>query len=195
VLVHGAGHNGSAWGTWAPRLRAAGFDHLAALEYDAGAQSVTALASDLGHRIDQVRERAGTERVHVVGHSLGGLALRVWHDLLGGDEILAAGVTLGSPHRGLGLMRLPTAPRSLRELRPDSELHRELAASPVGHERWVSLAGARDRIVPARYCELPGAANVVLGHLGHMGLLYSRTVAGHASFQLLATEEANAAVA
>jgi hypothetical protein len=139
-----------------------------------------------------VRERSGTERVHVVGHSLGGFALRVWHDLLGGDDALVAGVTLGSPHHGLSFMRLPSAPRSLRELRPDSELHRELAASAVDHDHWVSLAGARDRIVPARYCELPGATNVTLDHLGHMGLLYSRTVAGHVSFQLLAAEEAAA---
>jgi triacylglycerol lipase len=195
VLVHGAKHNGSAWATWGPRLRAAGFEHLVALEYRTGAQSVTALASDLGYRIDRVRERAGAERVHVVGHSLGGFALRVWHDLLGGDDALGVGVTLGSPHHGLSLLRLPSTPRSLRELRPDSELHRELAASPVDHRRWLSLAGARDRIVPARHCELPGATNVTLAHLGHMGLLYSRTAAGHVSVELLAAEEAAAAVA
>jgi hypothetical protein len=195
VLVHGAGHNGSAWATWGPRLRAAGFEHLVALEYRTGAQSVTALASDLGHRIDGVRERAGTERVHVVGHSLGGFALRVWHDLLGGDEAVGVGVTLGSPHDGLPLLRLPSAPRSLRELRPDSELHRELATTRVGHGNWVSIAGARDRIVPARFCALPGAGTVTLDHLGHMGLLYSRTVAGHVSFELLAAEEAAATAA
>jgi pimeloyl-ACP methyl ester carboxylesterase len=194
VLVHGAGHNGTAWATWAPRLRAAGFEHLVALEYRTGAQSVTALASDLGTRIERVRERAGTERVHAVGHSLGGFALRVWHDLLGGDETIAAGVTLGSPHRGLPIMRWP-APRSLRELRSDSELHRELSQSAVDRSHWVSIAGARDRIVRARSCELAGATNVVLDHLGHMGLLYSRTVAGHVSVELLAAEEARAAAA
>src|SRR5918995_1990854 len=33
VLVHGAGHNGSAWTVLANRLRSAGFERLVALDY------------------------------------------------------------------------------------------------------------------------------------------------------------------
>jgi pimeloyl-ACP methyl ester carboxylesterase len=193
ALVHGAGHNGSAWGTWEPRLRAAGFRRLVALEYKAAAQSMTALASDLGQRLERICERAGSDRVHVIGHSLGGFALRVWHDLMDGAPILGAAVTLGSPHQGLPWARLPGTPPTLRDLGSGSWLHRELQHWSAEHTRWTTIAGARDRLVPPRFAGLDGPPTSTLRHLGHMGLLYSRTVAGQATVELLAVEEATRA--
>lgn len=195
ALVHGAAHNGSAWAMWEPRLRAAGFRRLVALEYKAGAQSITALASDLGQRLERICERAGTEHVHVVGHSLGGFALRVWHDLMAGAPLLGAAVTLGSPHRGLPWARLPATPPTLRDLGSGSALHRELEVSGASHDRWTTIAGGRDRLVPARFTGLDGPPTITLRHLGHMGLLYSQSAAGQVGVELLAVEEAALATA
>jgi pimeloyl-ACP methyl ester carboxylesterase len=193
VLVHGAGHNHSAWGALTRRLRAAGFARLVAFEYRVG-PPIEQLAETLGEHIERVAERAESARVHVVGHSLGGLALRVWHDLQGGDERVFAAASLGSPQRPLPLARVPWTPPSLRALAPGSALHRELARADTDHHRWTTIAGGIDHLVPPRFASLDGADAQVLRHLGHMGLLYSRTAAGHVCFSLLAAEEESAAM-
>ncbi len=193
ALVHGAGHNGSAWARWEPGLHAAGFHRLVALEYRIGEQSVPALASDLGHRLERVCERAGTDRVHVVGHSLGGFALRVWHDLMGGDATIGVAASLGSPQRGLPWMHLPTTPRVFRDLASGSPLHRQLdAVKRPNHDRWTTIAGSRDRLIPPKYAGIHGSPTIVVPHIGHLGLLYSRSVAGQVIVELLAAEEAAA---
>jgi pimeloyl-ACP methyl ester carboxylesterase len=192
ALVHGAAHNHTAWGALHRRLRAAGFERLVALEYHVGTP-LEELARELGGGVEAIAARAGTDRVHLVGHSLGGFALRVWHDVLGGDAWTASAVTLGSPHRPLPLAGLPWNPPPLRQLAAGSPLHRQLAAAPVDHRAWTTIAGGFDQLVPPRFATIDGAEAVVLRHLGHLGLLYSRTAAGHVCFALLAAEEAASA--
>jgi triacylglycerol lipase len=191
ALVHGAAHNHTAWGALHRRLRAAGFERVIALEYHLG-QRIEDLAQELGRRVEDAADRAGTDRVHVVGHSLGGLALRVWHDLFGGEARTASAVTLGSPLRPLPFAGLPWNPPLLRQLAPGSALHRRLSTHPVDHSAWTTIGGGFDQLVPPRFATIDGADAVVLRHLGHLGLLYSRTAAGHACFSLLAAEEAAA---
>jgi triacylglycerol lipase len=194
VLVHGAGHNNTAWSALTRRLQAAGFTRLLALEYRVGAP-IEELAHRLGERIELLVARAGSDHAHLVGHSLGGFALRVWHDLQGGASLTGAAVTLGSPQRPLPLARLPWTPPSLRALAPGSPLHQRLAAAEADHRAWTTLSGGIDNLVPPRFATVDGAESLVLRHLGHMGLLYSRTAAGHVCFALLAAEEAKAAEA
>jgi triacylglycerol lipase len=192
VLVHGAAHNHTAWGVLHRRLRAAGFERLVALEYHLGAP-LDELAQQLGQRIEAAAAQADSDRVHLVGHSLGGFALRAWHDLCGGEAWTASAVTLGSPHRHLPLARLPWNPAVFRQLAEGSALHRQLAAAGADHSAWTTIAGGFDQLVPPPYATIDDAEAIVLRHLGHLGLLYSRTAAGHVCFSLLAAEEAAAA--
>jgi triacylglycerol lipase len=186
VLVHGAAHNGSAWTAMSESLRVAGFERLVALDYRAERDPI-ALAVDLGRRLEQVRERARADRIHVVGHSLGGFLLRMWHDALGGREHTHAAVTLGTPHHGTRLAGLPTTPARLRCLRPGSRLLRHLGALHVDHSHWTTITAGGDMLVPD--ASLPGARSVRVEGIGHTGLLYSRTAAGQVCFALLAAEE------
>jgi hypothetical protein len=138
------------------------------------------LADDLGRRLDRVMLYAGVDRVHVVGHSLGGYALRVWHDLLGGDASVGAAVTLGSPHAGIGSMNVwPLMPGGMRALGTRSALNRRLAQAAVDHRRWTTIVGGFDVLVRSSWTHLPGARRVEVRGVGHLGLLFSKTVAGH----------------
>jgi hypothetical protein len=50
---------------------------------------------------DEISARvSGSRRVVVVGHSMGGLVARWWWSVLGGHEVCAGLVTVGTPHRG-----------------------------------------------------------------------------------------------
>ena len=57
---------------------------------------------------------SGYERVHIVGHSLGGLAARYYVSRLGGDAHVHTLVTLGTP------MRAPSPPMPGRDGSPGS---------------------------------------------------------------------------
>lgn len=75
ILVHGIGAARDAWRFMVPLLR----EHFTVVSYDlrghgespmpAGAFGLDELVADL----ERVRERSGFERVHVAGHSLGGM--------------------------------------------------------------------------------------------------------------------------
>lgn len=189
ALVHGAAHNAGAWPVLSEALRDAGFERLVALEYPVVVRSMDELADDLGRRLDRVMLYAGVDRVHVVGHSLGGYALRVWYDLLGGDTSVGAAVTLGSPHAGISSMStLPLMPGGMRDLGTRSALHKRLALAAMDHRRWTTIVGGFDVLVRSSWTYLPGARRVEVRGVGHLGLLFSKTVAGHVAGALVDAE-------
>ncbi|MBW3630804.1 MAG: exodeoxyribonuclease VII large subunit, partial [Gemmatimonadetes bacterium] len=93
----------------------------------------------LARLVEQTCEETGYERVHVVGHSLGGAVARYYVQRMGGDARVHTLCTLGSPHAGtLAAHLLPS--RLVRQLRPDSALMQELAApSPGCRTRFVAF--------------------------------------------------------
>ena len=94
---------------------------------------------------------------------------------MGGDARVHTLVTLGSPHAGTYAAHLLPA-RLVRQLRPDSELMRELAAPAAGcRTRFVAFWSDLDQlIVPKRSARMshPDLAirNVLLRGVGHMSL-------------------------
>ena len=147
VLVHGIGHNSSAWINLADRLRAAGFPDLHAVGYGLGAD-VPSIATTIERIVDRALRTSEHERVHVVAHSLGGVAVRYWHDVLDGQRRADAIVSLGAPHGGTPWARLVVLPRRAREL---------ASGSPVPDARERLLAMDDDR----RFSRRRGAAVVV----------------------------------
>ncbi|KAA2264636.1 alpha/beta fold hydrolase [Solihabitans fulvus] len=150
VLVHGIVDNRSAFALLASTLRRRGFGFVHAVNYSV----LTALSGDvrrsaalLGAHIERICEQTGTDRVHVVGHSLGGLIARYYVQRLGGDRRVRTLVTLGTPHGGtLTAYLLPT--NLVRQLRPGSELLTELAEpAPDCRTRFVVVWSAMDQIV------------------------------------------------
>ena len=62
--------------------------------------------------------RRGYERIHVIGHSLGGLITRYYVQRLGGDSRVHTLVTLGTPHQGTQLARAAPLLPLVRQLTP-----------------------------------------------------------------------------
>jgi triacylglycerol lipase len=198
ILVHGYGHNRSGWFVIERYLRAAGFANIATLNYNPLVLDVPRLADRLGRRIDAIRHHTGAERVHVVGHSLGGIILRWYVQEAGGDETVDTAVTIASPHRGTTLAVVPFG-RTASQLRPDSWLVKRLAAtarpSPV---RWIAYYSNLDILVqPGNSAMIThpalAATNVLVKDEGHLSILLSPTMARGIAIELAARTTAEGA--
>jgi pimeloyl-ACP methyl ester carboxylesterase len=175
VLVHGLVDNRSIFTVLRRALRRRGFGRVITLNYSPLAQDVRTVAERLGALIERTCEETGYERVHVIGHSLGGLVARYYVQRLGGDARVHTLCTLGSPHAGTWSARL-LPQRLVRQLRPGSDLLHELAAPAPGlRTRFVAFWSDLDQlIVPKRSARLDHpdlrARNVLLRGVGHMSL-------------------------
>jgi len=191
VLVHGLGHNPGAWSPLAARLGVAGFSQLVPVSYGLACE-VPSIAARIADQVEAIVASPRVERVHLIGHSLGGVAIRYWYDVLGGDTRADVVVTLGSPHLGTIWTRLPFLSAPARDLAGGSPVSRALSRSNVRHDRWTTIGGTFDVVVPPSRAHLPDAENVNVA-AGHAGLLTSSAVAGHVCMALLHAEDRRAA--
>ena len=150
LLLHGIGDNRSVFAVLGAALRRRGFGVVHAVNYSvltAVTGDVRTAASMFGQQVEQVCELTGADRVHVVGHSLGGLIARYYVQRRGGDERVDTLVTLGTPHRGtVAAYLLPTG--LARQLRPGSALLEELdEPAPGCRTKFVSVWTPSDQIV------------------------------------------------
>jgi pimeloyl-ACP methyl ester carboxylesterase len=175
LLVHGLVDNRSVFTLLRRALRRRGFGQVLALNYSPFTSDVRSAAGRLAELVERTCEATGHERVHVVGHSLGGVVARYYVQRMGGDARVHTLCTLGSPHAGTTAAHLlPSA--LLRQLRPGSELLQELAAPAPGcRTRFVAFWSDLDQlIVPKRSARIDhpdlAARNVLLRAVGHMSL-------------------------
>ena len=138
ILIHGYGHNRSGWHVLERHLATAGFSTVHTMNYSPLRHDVPELAGRLAETVEVLRTLSGSDKVHIVGHSLGGIIARWYVQELGGHEQVSTAVTIGSPHEGT-LAAWVAPGRTAQELRPGSWVVRRLAAgarpSPV---RWVA---------------------------------------------------------
>ena len=175
ILVHGLVDNRSIFTLLRRALRRRGFGRVITLNYSPFTQDVRSVARRLEALIERTCEETGYERVHVVGHSLGGLIARYYVQQLGGDARVHTLCTLGTPHGGTFAAHL--LPQKLvKQLRPGSDVVAELAQPAPGvRTRFVAFWSDLDQlIVPKRSARIDhpdlGARNVLLKGVGHMSL-------------------------
>lgn len=179
VLVHGYFHNRSAFVVMRRALRRYGFLSVDTFNYSIIGHDVLELAARLAAHVDDVLATTGAHRVHVVGHSLGGIVARYYIQELGGEEKVHTCITLGSPHNGTHAAFAGRG-RAAREIRPGSELLRLLdEGARASDVRYVSYYSNLDALViPASSAKLTHpklrARNVLVKDHGHMSLLISR---------------------
>lgn len=175
LLVHGIADNRSIFTMLRRGLRHRGFGTIASFNYSSLTGDLGTVADRLGAAVERLCEQTGYERVHVVGHSMGGIVARYYVQRLGGDSRVHTLVTLGSPHSGTAPARLLPYPLA-RELRPGSEVLTELAEPAPGcRTRFVGIWSDLDQLViPKQSARIEhpdlNARNVFVRGVGHMSL-------------------------
>jgi pimeloyl-ACP methyl ester carboxylesterase len=128
-------------------------------------------AGEIEHAAATLARAAGTDRIAVVAHSMGGLALRRFL-LDGGDAVVDTAIFVGTPHRGTWVAWLAWG-RGGAEMRPGSAFLRGLNAAPLPTSvRAICLRTPIDtRILPGSSAFLPDADCHTVRLPTHPGML------------------------
>ncbi|HET8971308.1 MAG TPA: alpha/beta fold hydrolase [Candidatus Nanopelagicales bacterium] len=175
LLVHGIVDNRSIFTVLRRGLRRRGFGVVGAFNYPSLIGDVRAVAAALAEHVETLCEQTGYERIHIVGHSMGGLVARYYVQRMGGDQFVHTLVTLGTPHAGTEPARYLPHPL-VRQLRPGSDVIGELTEPAPGcATRFVSIWSDLDQlIIPKRSGRIVhpdlDARNVFIRGVGHLSL-------------------------
>jgi len=171
LLLHGLFHNRACWLWTRWRLRRRGLRNVFAINLPPW-HGLENLTERVAEKVEELRRTTGSDQVLLVGHSMGGMIARNFMHLGGADQV-AGCILLGTPNCGSKL-----APFSVtdlgRLLLPGSEFLQRLAEAPLpAGVRLTAIYSRHDNmVIPFESALLPGAENIELNGMGHMGLLY-----------------------
>lgn len=182
VFVHGYLCNRGFWLPWLRMCRSVGRPYVTV-----NLEPVFASIDDYVPAIEAAVQRAEAItgcRPVLVGHSMGGLAIRAWlaSRMATQPPRWLAVVTLGSPHAGTWLARWSRTVNGL-QMRQESDWLAQLRAREIAsgvaeaRDGFLCWASATDNVVfPAETATLPGADNRWVAAAGHIELAYLPTV-------------------
>jgi hypothetical protein len=170
VLVHGFVCNHRVWDDLAPYLRAHGHA-VFAVDLEPVYASIDHYAATIERAVQALGEHTGQAQVALVGHSMGGLAIRAWMRTYG-TKRAALAVTLGTPHQGTQVAPNARASNG-KQMVWQSDWLAALAASegPATRRLFRIAITPQDAIVfPQREQVLPDSVAQVFDGLGHVQL-------------------------
>jgi len=172
LLLHGLFHNRACWHWTRYRLRQRGRRYVYAINLPPW-HDVENLTERVDRKVDELRHASGADKVHLVGHSMGGVIARNYLQLRGGATKVASCTLIAAPNHGSRLAPFALTPLG-RLLLPGSEFLHRLAAAPLPPEvRVTSIYSRHDNMVlPWDAARLEGADNHEFSGMGHMTVLY-----------------------
>lgn len=186
VLVHGYVCNHRIWDDTIAALRAHGHPVLA-VDLEPLFTSIDSYVPQVEAAVSELCRQTGARQVALVGHSMGGLAIRAWMRSHGTRQV-AKVLTLGTPHAGTHLARGTHTPNG-RQMAWRSKWLTRLAAQESDATRALMHIAitAQDNIVyPQRNQVLPGVPTTVFEGMGHLQMCLKKTVIDWVLAQLAA---------
>jgi hypothetical protein len=168
VLVHGYLCNHRIWDDIAPQLRAQGHD-VFAVNLEPLFCSIDRYAEVVELAVQALLTHSGQQQVALVGHSMGGLAIRAWLRTQG-PERAARVLTLGTPHVGTQVPQHLKTPNGI-QMTWKSEWLDTLTRSETltTHQLFHIAVTPQDNIVyPQRAQVLPNVPVTVFDGIGHL---------------------------
>lgn len=176
LLVHGIIDNHAIFTVMERALRRRGFQRLSTYDYGLLTHNIPQAAARLGEAVEELSVATGYERIHVIGHSLGGLIARYYVQRLGGDRHVHTLVTLGTPHQGTQLAFAAPLLPLVRQLTPNSSVIHELTEpAPDCRTRFIAFFSDIDHLViPSRNARLDHpdlkVRNIEVRGVGHLSM-------------------------
>lgn len=205
LLVHGFFQTRNIWDAMERRLRHDGYAVMSFNQHGSfsrlNTQPIDALARVLAQKIEHLSQTHGFEKIHIVGHSKGGIVGRRYVQHFGGARRVQSLTTLGTPHygtpiaiAGLALFMLSKNPR---ELLPSSRILKAMNKDPFPSTiPLTSIYSKSDLLCPHWSSHLrprvgeSSMKNICVPGIGHSELTWDPTVYQHVRMQLRHAEAA-----
>jgi triacylglycerol lipase len=178
VLVHGFFCNRGIWNAWCRRFKAEGVPYIA-LTLEPPLASIDDYAATIDDAVRRAADATGLPPL-LVGHSMGGLAIRAWWRAQGdaADARVHSVITIGSPHQGTFTANMAKG-LNARQMRLRSPWLAALAQTepPERRARFTCFYSHCDNIsMPSSTGALPGADNRHLDGQPHVALAFAPEV-------------------
>ena len=176
LLLHGLFVNQSCWFWFKWQLKKQGFKNIVTINLSSW-HSEEALTELLANKIDELRHQLGVNKVHLVGHSMGGMIARNYVQLRGGHDKVENLICLGSPHQGSRLATFAIDPLGKR-LFPNSDFLQRLNHAPAPKDIKVTniYTNKDNMVLPNASNHLPWGKAIEFDRMGHTALLYRKPV-------------------
>jgi triacylglycerol esterase/lipase EstA (alpha/beta hydrolase family) len=177
ILVHGLYHNSSAWLFFARRLARRGYTDLHTVSYNSFKVDYDQIVERIEQKIGDIQaERPPGMRAILIGHSLGGLAIRGWLSKSGNAGRALAVVTLGTPHKGSKVAGLGVGSLA-RSLMHRGRLIKKIEAEdkPPPCPALSLFTPVDNMVIPAEnlHIDVPGWREKCMEPVSHVAMLYS----------------------
>ena len=172
IFLHGLFHNRAVWLWYKYRLRRRGLTDLYSINLPIW-KDIETLTERVAMLVDELRHQRGIEKVHLVGHSMGGVIARNYLQIRGGADKVDRCILLGTPNAGSKLV--PFAVSALAKiLMPGSSFLTNLNEQPFPKNvHLTNIYSRHDNLVlPFESTILDDQNNVELTGIGHNALLY-----------------------
>ena len=174
LLLHGLFVNQSCWFWFKRQLRKQGCTNIVTINLT-GWHNEETLTELLAQRVDELRHQFGVNKVHLIGHSMGGVIARNYIQLRGGADKVDQLICLGSPHHGSKLAALSVTPLG-KLLIPGSGFLRKLNSAPIPEQVQLTNIYTKkdDMVLPNSSHYLDWGNSIELDRMGHTALIYRK---------------------
>jgi hypothetical protein len=170
LLVHGYVCNHRVWDKMGQALQQAGHPVLA-IDLEPLFTSIDDYANLIEQAVQELLAKTGASQVQLLGHSMGGLAIRAWLRVHGSARVTQV-ITLGTPHQGTQIASMAITPNVAQMAWHSAWLHDLQAQETPAVRSLMHLALTHhDNIVyEQRAQRLEGATVTEFEGLGHLQL-------------------------
>lgn len=176
VLVHGYLCNHRIWDDVASDLRAQGHT-VFAVNLEPVFTSIDNYVPIIDAAVTELCRKTGADHVAMIGHSMGGLAIRAWMRDHGIQKVVRV-LTLGTPHAGTRVEPNGNTPNG-QQMRWQSDWLAELSAKENAETHTlirIALTPQDNIVHPQRAQVLPGLVPVVFEGIGHLQMCLDPSV-------------------
>lgn len=168
VLIHGYMCNHRIWDDVSDVLRQKGHTVIA-VNLEPVYASIDRYAPIVEAAVNDLCRITGAQQVALVGHSMGGLAIRAWMRAHGTTRVARA-LTLGTPHQGTQMAKGVHSPNG-KQMAWKSRWLADLAAAETDATRSlfrIAITPQDNIVFPQREQRMPGVPVQVFEGLGHL---------------------------
>jgi triacylglycerol lipase len=184
LLIHGYVSNSAQWKTLSRRLIENDITHHA-VDLEPVLGSIDSYVSMIKQSVDMLCDETGSDKIIIIAHSMGGLAVRAYMKVHSSMHI-AKVITLGTPHHGTALANFGKGINSRQMCRVGNAINGtssdwlQQLVQDEKHSDYaliVSLYSHHDNIIaPQTSSHLLGARNIAFHGIGHVTLLFDRSI-------------------